>query len=222
MTAELGPGSSTAAIVRAFLGDSVDQRIGARVRSSDLYFAYVGWCLGHQYAPQPMGAFCKALSASVQSSIIHRHDGSWRIGFGLNARGEADMRRSRRHSEIKPLVDVRLNHNMNGVPMNSSMTSMEFPLREPTTKEIAAIARSLDESFDSLRGAFVEGHNDRTIGAKLNLPWAIVQKVREELFGPLKSSSEIDALNEQLEALNQLVRNETRDIRAKLAKLMPK
>jgi len=69
-------------------------------------------------------------------------------------------------------------------------------VRAPTVRETIAIADALAPLFD--KGRYKAGHDDRSIGKDLELPAAMVAKVREELHGPIKGDPEIDAIKSDL------------------------
>ncbi|MBP2232523.1 hypothetical protein J2847_005852 [Azospirillum agricola] len=76
-------------------------------------------------------------------------------------------------------------------------------VREPSLAETATIFKKLDEVFE--RGRYLDRWSDRKVGEALNLPWALVAKVREQLLGPLKEDPAITALRSEVEQLEEMV-----------------
>lgn len=77
----------------------------------------------------------------------------------------------------------------------------ETPPRTMTTKDRRAIFRAVDDHYDEANQRYADG-DDKSIAAKLGVPWAWVQKIREENFGPAGPDPEITALRKELEAFS--------------------
>lgn len=76
-------------------------------------------------------------------------------------------------------------------------------VREPTLAETALIFKKLDECYD--RGRYLDKWSDRKVADALDLPWALVAKVRETLLGPLKEDPAITALRSEIEQIEEFV-----------------
>jgi len=58
--------------------------------------------------------------------------------------------------------------------------------RDPTQDERMMIRDMLDKHFDDKEGCYLDGYSDQRIGEELNLPWAIVHRMREAAWGPIR------------------------------------
>lgn len=67
-------------------------------------------------------------------------------------------------------------------------------MAEPTQDQRLRIRALLDKHFDDAKGFYLDGYSDQRIGAEVNVPWAIVQKIREAAYGPIKGDPELDAI----------------------------
>lgn len=67
-----------------------------------------------------------------------------------------------------------------GVP-NAALATV----REATQEERYRIRQMLDAHFDDAKGCYLDGYSDQKIGAELNLPWAMVTRIREAAYGPI-------------------------------------
>jgi hypothetical protein len=81
-----------------------------------------------------------------------------------------------------------------------------------TTAQRLRIRSLLDKHFDDEAGCYLDGYSDQRIGAEVDVPWALVTKVREAAYGPIRVDPEIAALRaeiaqarRQVEALNAIV-----------------
>jgi hypothetical protein len=72
------------------------------------------------------------------------------------------------------------------------------PSREPTADERMRIRNMLDRYFDDKKGAFLDGMSDQKIGQQLNLPWAMVTKIREAAYGPIRVDPELQEIEASL------------------------
>ncbi len=85
--------------------------------------------------------------------------------------------------------------------------------RIPTVKEVLRIGEELDLHF--VEGRYRAGQSDQVLADRLDLPRAIVTRVREEGYGPLKGDPEVEALRSDLDTLGGMLT----DVRARLARL---
>lgn len=85
--------------------------------------------------------------------------------------------------------------------------------RIPTVKEVLRIGEELDLHFAD--GRYRAGQSDQVLADRLDLPRAIVTRVREEGYGPLKGDPEVEALRSDLDTLGGVLT----DFRARLARL---
>ena len=73
--------------------------------------------------------------------------------------------------------------------------------REPTGDERFRIRGLLDSHFDDKAGCYLSDWSDQKIGTDLNLPWAIVAKIREAAYGPIRVDPEVAKLASEHAAL---------------------
>lgn len=78
-------------------------------------------------------------------------------------------------------------------------------VRAATMKEARDIFALLDEVFDEDRGAYRPGHDDKSVSAKLDIPWATVKRTREEAGLMIKQDPEIVALRGEIQAAVELI-----------------
>lgn len=71
-------------------------------------------------------------------------------------------------------------------------------LREATPQERQRIRAILDRQFDDAAGSFLDGYSDQRIGEELNLPWAMVTKIREAAYGPIRVDPEVAGLRAEI------------------------
>jgi hypothetical protein len=74
-------------------------------------------------------------------------------------------------------------------------------LREPTQQERMKIRSALDQHFDDAAGCYLAGYSDQRIGTELNVPWAMIAKIREAAYGPIKVDPEIAGLRAEVTGL---------------------
>lgn len=91
------------------------------------------------------------------------------------------------------------------IPMHEKKTATEIltETREATPAEKAAIRRKLDECFDDAAGMYLDGSSDQSIGQALNIPWALVRRVREAAYGPIRSDPHLEKARADLKALRE-------------------
>jgi hypothetical protein len=77
----------------------------------------------------------------------------------------------------------------------------EEATREPTAQERQKIRRRLDEVFDDSKGMYLEGQSDQSIGKELDIPWAIVRKLREVAYGQILVDEQVDKTRNELQTL---------------------
>lgn len=85
------------------------------------------------------------------------------------------------------------------------VTTNTASLRTPTPEERARIRHMLDGHFDDTKGMFLDGYSDKRIGEELNLPWKMVEMVREAAYGPIRIPPEHAALLAEIDALRSQV-----------------
>lgn len=89
--------------------------------------------------------------------------------------------------------------------VTTTVTSMQKPAaalpRDPTQQERVKIRGMLDQHFDDATGCYLDGWSDQRIGADLNVPWAIVAKIREAAYGPIKVDPELAGLRAEATGL---------------------
>jgi hypothetical protein len=78
-------------------------------------------------------------------------------------------------------------------------------VREPTMKEMRLISVKLDGVFDADKGMFLDGYSDAKVASELDLPLALVVRVREEAFGKLMLDPDLLALRDEFNALQTMM-----------------
>ncbi len=73
--------------------------------------------------------------------------------------------------------------------------------REATTAERVKVRALLDANFDDAAGRYLDGYSDQRIGEEVGVPWAIVARIREVGYGPIKVDPEIDAIRSEMAKL---------------------
>lgn len=76
----------------------------------------------------------------------------------------------------------------------------DLPRRQPTRKEERIIYAELEEFFDEMHGQYVKGQSDQTLADRIGVPAIMVADLREEAFGPIKSSPEIEAFKQEMQS----------------------
>ncbi|MFM2150274.1 MAG: hypothetical protein RLZZ187_2580 [Pseudomonadota bacterium] len=71
-------------------------------------------------------------------------------------------------------------------------------LREPTQQERIKIRQVLDQHFDDEAGCWLNGYSDQKAGEEIGLPWAMVTRIREAAYGPIRVDPEVAALRAEL------------------------
>lgn len=76
-------------------------------------------------------------------------------------------------------------------------------LRDPTQAERMKIRAILDRQFDDSQGCYLDGYSDQKIGEELGIPWAMVSRLREAAYGPIRVDPVIAALRSAIAGLEQ-------------------
>ena len=82
-----------------------------------------------------------------------------------------------------------LKHTREAKEGKQPMTAYNAP-REPTIEERIKIRNLLDQHFDDSAGYYLDDMSDQKIGAEVNVPWAIVARMREAAYGPIRTDPE--------------------------------
>lgn len=77
------------------------------------------------------------------------------------------------------------------------------PARNPTIKEVLAVSELLDRFFAD--GVYLDGYSDERVSKEKDIPRAIVSRIRDEGFGPIKGDPELEAIKADLRAAVSLV-----------------
>lgn len=77
--------------------------------------------------------------------------------------------------------------------------------RPATPRETRLVYARLDAVFDEAKGQFLAGHDDRTVAKELDLPWALVAKLREDSGLVVKGDAVIIGLRQELKVLQDLI-----------------
>jgi hypothetical protein len=86
-----------------------------------------------------------------------------------------------------------------------SSAAMQQLLREPTMFEIRRIIEAVGIYFDETEGRYTKGYSDQKIGEELNLPWAMVQKVRDQSGYKLKIDPEVAKLSSDIATVKEML-----------------
>lgn len=70
--------------------------------------------------------------------------------------------------------------------------------REPTPQERVKIRGVLDSHFDDGAGCWLDGYSDQKAGEEIGVPWALVTRIREAAYGPIRVDPEIAGLRAEL------------------------
>lgn len=104
------------------------------------------------------------------------------------------------------------------MPLNKPSAAPNLP-REPTAQERAKIRTALETHFDDATGCYLDGYSDQRIGTDLNLPWAMVTKIREAAYGPIRVDPEIAGLRAEMTAIGSKIEALVREQQGALARL---
>jgi hypothetical protein len=88
------------------------------------------------------------------------------------------------------------------VPVIQGITTVKpIDVRDPTIEERVKIRNHLDKSFDDKIGMYLDDMSDQEIGRLTNVPWAIVAKIREAAYGPIRSDPVLVAMDKRIKEL---------------------
>lgn len=73
--------------------------------------------------------------------------------------------------------------------------------RGPTTEERIRIRNLLDKHFDDGAGCYLDDYSDQRVGEEARVPWAIVTRIREAAYGPIRVDPEMVAARAELAQL---------------------
>jgi len=92
------------------------------------------------------------------------------------------------------------------------------PVIAPTTKQVLAIGSLIEQYFNTSTGLYEASWSDDAVAKKLGLPRAMIEKVREEGYGPLKLPPELMSLKSEIDTISAMIRDLSRRVSAELAK----
>lgn len=92
-------------------------------------------------------------------------------------------------------------------PTNSALPQIVDgkPVPALTPEQKKRVRDLLDGVFDEAKGMYLDGHSDKVVGEKLNLPWAGVAHVREAAYGPIRVDPDIQRLLDGIAVAEKLV-----------------
>lgn len=70
--------------------------------------------------------------------------------------------------------------------------------REASPQERIKIRSILDKHFDDGAGQWLDGYSDQRAGEEIGVPWALVTRIREAAYGPIRVDPEIGAIRAEL------------------------
>lgn len=70
--------------------------------------------------------------------------------------------------------------------------------RDATQQERLKIRAILDKHFDDDAGCWLDGYSDQKAGEEAGVPWAIVTRIREAAYGPIRVDPEVAGLRAEL------------------------
>jgi hypothetical protein len=70
--------------------------------------------------------------------------------------------------------------------------------RDATQQERLKIRAILDKHFDDNAGCWLDGYSDQKAGEEAAVPWAIVTRIREAAYGPIRVDPEVAGLRAEL------------------------
>lgn len=175
----------------------------------------------------------------------HARRAGWEIGTRASAHRCPDCQR--RGKGRQAIIEAALSKGMERVetaapptpapptteaPKENPMASSATPLkpagalpRDPTSAERVKIRGLLDKHFDDASGCYLDGYSDQRVGAEVGVPWAIVAKMREAAYGPIRVDPELQALRADIgrfKAEAEAMTGKARDLEARLAALEKK
>ena len=93
-------------------------------------------------------------------------------------------------------------------PTTAPTEATVTPIREPTSDQRAKIRDLLAAHFDDTVGMYLGGYDDKKVAEEVgNVPWAVVARIREAAFGPIRVTPEMVELREQITAARTRIVN---------------
>jgi len=77
-------------------------------------------------------------------------------------------------------------------------TMADLKMRDATPQERVKIRAVLDKQFDDGAGCWLDGYSDQKAGEEVGVPWAIVTRIREAAYGPIRVDPEVAGLRAEL------------------------
>lgn len=105
------------------------------------------------------------------------------------------------------------------IPMTVTPIKPTAEVRDPTPDQRVFIRSYLDKSFDDAVGAYLDGMNDQRIAELAGVPRAIVERMREAAYGPIRLDPELADLRQTLETLRKEVDAQQRGLDGTKSKL---
>lgn len=93
----------------------------------------------------------------------------------------------------------------------------QAPRIEPTLKEARAIMDLIEAHFIEKDGRYKDGWSDDKIAQALDLPRAMITKVRDEAYGPLKAPTELLNLRAEIDTTANMVADLKKRVETALA-----
>lgn len=97
-------------------------------------------------------------------------------------------------------TDMKLDATPEMKPMAVTLAPAASPTLDATPDQKRRIRELLDKHFDDAVGCYLDGKSDQVIGKELGLPWALVARMRELAYGPLRADPEVLAIQTELQA----------------------
>lgn len=152
------------------------------------------------------------LPVSIVEYICDRCPQTWKeiLKSGTKINPEHIAKRARRDGWVAPTYRGKARcpecqNQKKAAPDMSETTMLPKPntgtkveLRDPTPSEKLKIRTLLDTHFDDSKGMYLNGYSDQKVGEELNIPWAMVTKLREVAYGPIRVDPEIAEMQSEL------------------------
>lgn len=135
---------------------------------------------------------------------------------GLNPEGITNTARSRgweadaykrnrckcpRHVSKRNATDTDSELRKHEAKMKNGVVPLPAPVpREPTPDQRALIRKLIEKHFDEDRGCYLDGYDDEKVAVEAASPRAVVEKMRDAAYGPIKVSQEMLGLERDLAA----------------------
>ena len=85
------------------------------------------------------------------------------------------------------------------IPTTAKVIPMADPkVREATPQERVKIRAILDKYFDDAAGCWLDSYSDQKAGEEIGVPWALVTRIREAAYGPIRVDPEVAALRAEM------------------------